>query len=58
MGNALVFTLCSAIFLLAGYLGRDEIEVQLLVPDGVDVPAAWTAELPDATVAVLVSLDA
>lgn len=36
--------------LLAGYLGRDEIEVQLLVPDGVDVPAAWTAELPDATV--------
>lgn len=36
--------------LLAGYLGRDEIDVQLFVQDGVDVPAAWTAALPNATV--------
>jgi hypothetical protein len=33
--------------LLAGYLTRDEIDVQLLVPTGHDVPAAWTAALGD-----------
>jgi hypothetical protein len=31
--------------LLAGYLTRDEIDVQLLMPAGHDVPAAWTAAL-------------
>jgi hypothetical protein len=33
--------------LLAGYLTRDEIDVQLLVPAGQDVPAAWAAALGD-----------
>lgn len=31
--------------LLAGYLTRDEIDVQLLMPTGQDVPTAWTAAL-------------
>jgi hypothetical protein len=33
--------------LLARYLGRDEIDVQLLIPAGQEVPAAWTAALGD-----------
>jgi hypothetical protein len=36
--------------LLAGYLTRDEIDVQLLVPADQEVPAAWTAALGDALV--------
>lgn len=33
--------------LLAGYLTRDEVDVQLLVPTDQEVPAAWAAALGD-----------
>jgi hypothetical protein len=36
--------------LLAGYLGREEVDVHLLISEGQDVPNAWTAALPGATV--------
>jgi hypothetical protein len=35
---------------LAGYLGRDEIEVQLMVPAGAEVPSAWTDVLHEPVV--------
>lgn|GEM_PF-1339816 len=35
--------------LLAGYLTRDEIDVQLLLPEDQEVPSTWTALLPAAT---------
>ncbi len=35
---------------LAGYLARDEVDIQLLLPADQDLPDAWAAELPGATV--------
>ncbi|MEC4762905.1 hypothetical protein VT930_07245 [Mycobacterium sherrisii] len=36
--------------LLAGYLTRDEIDVQLLLPEDQEVPSTWAALLPAATI--------